>query len=346
MTFKMKVSRGALKSGTKILVYGTPAVGKTTFGIQSPKSFFLDLERGSNLFNAFGRNETPILTWEDLQASVDWFLSPEASEFETLVIDTMDKAESLLHNYLCRTNRTKDGPKPVQTIELVADGFSKGYLVAVEEMRTLVAKLDKIADTGRTVICTAHCTYENVNNLMGSDYKRYTLKVDKRMAALFAEAFDVILFAKKDIIVKEGMFTGDKKRIKAIGGEKRIMYTAEAASHLAKSRYNLPATMEFSWANYARAVATCRDAPLLRKGIMAKAECHGDALVKEVTAAFARVGDDTAKLVAIGDWLDRKIEVMEEEAEEAAQKAIEEAKIVNGAQVEQPAAQTTATVTE
>jgi hypothetical protein len=327
MSFKMKVSSGTLKSGTKILVYGVPSVGKTSFGLQAPKSFVLDLERGTNLFNAFGRNETPILTWEDLQSAVDWFLTPEASIYETFVIDTMDKAEALLHNFLCRTNRTKDGPKPVGTIELVADGFGKGHFVAVEEMRTLIAKLDKIADTGRTVICTAHCQYENVNNLMGSDYKRYTLKVNKHMAALFAEAFDVILFAKKEIIVKEGMFTGDKKRIKAIGGEKRVMYTCEAASHLAKSRYTLPATMEFSWANYAKAVATCRDPNLLRKGIMAKAEAHSEGLAKEVTAAFGRVGDDAAKLVAIGDWLDAKIQALEEEAEEQAQRAIEEAKI-------------------
>jgi RecA-family ATPase len=56
-----------------------------------------------------------------------------------------------------------------------------------EEMRTFLAKLDRICAKGIDVIITAHCATEKTNNPDGPDYDSWKLVVDKRIAQLKEE---------------------------------------------------------------------------------------------------------------------------------------------------------------
>jgi hypothetical protein len=109
---------------------------------------------------------------------------------------------------------------------------------AKDKIRDLLARLDRLKDTGVNIVLTAHAIvrkFEQPDEL--GSYDRYSLKLnEKNIAPLIKEWCDLLLFTnyRTDVIT-----TQDGKR-KATGGRMRVMYTTHAAAWDAKNRFGLP----------------------------------------------------------------------------------------------------------
>jgi hypothetical protein len=230
--FKPVVSRGARREPPRLVIHGDGGLGKSTVASGAPDPIFLDLERGTLELDV-ARVEN-ITTWEGLRATVRGYAQDQEG-FKTVVIDTLDRAEWLCWQHVCREAR-------VDSIEKVGKGFGKGYVAAYEQFRALARDLDACRAAGMGIIVIAHSKIEKAPNAAGDEYERWTLKVDRRVAGLFYESFDAVLYARLET------FTQKSESGKTKGfGERRVMETQASPAWLAKNRYRLPAQLPLAW---------------------------------------------------------------------------------------------------
>jgi hypothetical protein len=103
----------------------------------------------------------------------------------------------------------------------------------------MLAVLDKVNAAGLAVLILSHSQLKTVKNPEGDDYDHFESKVNTKVAGIFKEWSDAVLFARFEIYVrKEGM------KVKAQGGTERIVQTTHSAAWDAKNRYGLPEVMD------------------------------------------------------------------------------------------------------
>ena len=262
--FKLKTTRGIQSEPERIVIHGAPGTGKSTLCADAPAPYFLDLEHGTKQLDV-ERNDS-IESWEHLLAAVRWFATEEHDR-KTLVIDTLDRAEWLCWQHVCKSGRKSS----------IEDfGFGKGFVAAYEAFRVLARELETLRAKRRMrVILIAHSKVEKVPNPAGDDWERWTLKVDKRVAGLFYEGFDAVLFARRET---HGVKT-ETGRTKGYGN-KRVLETEESPAWVAKNRYRLPTQIEMPI-----------EAPwsVLADGLNRGAREVADAIRAELTSAIARL---------------------------------------------------------
>jgi hypothetical protein len=262
--FRLKTTRGIQADPERIVIHGAPGVGKSTLCADAPSPIFFDLEHGTKQLDI--ERVDDIETWEQLLAAVRWLINEDHS-FKTLVIDTLDRAEWLCWQHVCRV-----GNKP----SIEAFSYGKGMVAAYEAFRVLARELEALRTKRRMrVVLIAHSKIEKVPNPSGEDWERWTLKVDKRVAGLFYESFDAVLFARRETFGQKTE-TGRTKGV----GNKRVVETEESPGWVAKNRYRLPAQIELPV-----------EAPwsALSDGLNRGAREVADAIRAELTSAIARL---------------------------------------------------------
>lgn len=216
--------------GTPIILYGAAGIGKSTLASLSPKPVFLDIENG--LRRLPGVAKTPIMTsWEIFQKNCNDFLK---SDYKTMVVDTLDSLEQLLHQYLCKQNQWKSIESP---------GFGKGYAVAQEHWGRFCDFIDVLIGAGKNVILISH---EHIKSFAAPDqdaYDRYNIKINKNSANILIAKVDAVLFAQFETLTKDDKTKED--RVRGMSTGRRVLRCVEAASYVAKNRFGLSQTLEF-----------------------------------------------------------------------------------------------------
>ena len=160
------ITRGRIQAPLRVLVYGPEGVGKSTLGADAPSPIFLGAEDGTAHLDV-ARLPQPE-TWADVLAAVA-LLAREPHEFKTLVIDSLDWIEPLVHAFVCAEAKVK-------SMEDVS--YGKLYIAAVEQWRLLISALDRLRAAKRMhVVMVAHALVKSFKNPEGPDYERYQLKV-------------------------------------------------------------------------------------------------------------------------------------------------------------------------
>lgn len=237
----MKITRGKINSAQKVVVYGPEGIGKSTFAAQFPDPLFIDTE-GSTKHMDVARLPVP-KTWEELQSEIKYIIE-NSDCCKTLVIDTIDWAEQLCIESICKTHE-KNGIEDF--------GYGNGYVYTKEEFGRLLKTLEDVIDKGINVVLTAHSQirkFEQPDEL--GAYDRYELKLGKKTfsqtSPLVKEWADMLLFANYKTL---SVAVDDKgKKHKAQGG-KRVMYTSHHPCWDAKNRHNLDEELVFDFKSIA-----------------------------------------------------------------------------------------------
>ena len=95
-------------SGKKfsMILYGSPGVGKTTLALSAPNPLLIDFDRGISRVRANHRTASiQSTTYEEVLKDI---ASPEAKEYETIVVDTGGSFVTFLQDWAIRTNPSQN----------------------------------------------------------------------------------------------------------------------------------------------------------------------------------------------------------------------------------------------
>lgn len=218
------------------VLYGPPAIGKSTFGSTAPNPLFIPTERGLDQITVpkFGIPST----LAEYKQQILWAVEHQ-DEYETLVIDTADGLEVLIFDEVCRIGK-------VNSVEDYGGGYGKGNVVAREIWTKILTRLVSISET-RTVLLLAHSHLKGISDpTLGATYDSFKMKIQDRSAEIIRQMVDLILFVQIDTTLTRENQKARKGR--AIVGEDRVVWTTPGTGYEAKNRYNLPNPMEFTWA--------------------------------------------------------------------------------------------------
>ena len=231
------LSRGKLARPIRAIVYGVEGVGKSTFGAQAPAPIFLCAEDGTAHLDV-ARLPVP-RDWADVLEAVR-ILTHEEHTFKTLVIDTLDWLEPLCWAHVCAT-----AGKP----DIEAFGYGKGYAVALDAWRGLVARLDTLVRSRKmNVILLAHCQIRKQDDPQAGAFDRYRMKLHDRAGEVFREWVDAVLFARHEVRTVE---RNGKARGQSSGA--RLLHTEWCAAFDAKNRFDLPPALPLDWQSFEEA---------------------------------------------------------------------------------------------
>jgi hypothetical protein len=179
-----------------VLLYGPQGVGKTTWASKAPDPLFLDIERGSDDLDVA---RTPqIDSWEGLGSTLKRLLD-DGGEWKTLVLDSVDWAEKLLHQKLCRE-------AGVQEHELVKiqGGYGSGYTMAAARISSMLKMFDAIQKKhGWIIVLLGHTKSQRIDDPQRASYTQWQLNLHEKAAAPVREWVDEMFFAQTDVSIME-----------------------------------------------------------------------------------------------------------------------------------------------
>ena len=273
MSLLDKITKNQKPRAPRIMMIGVEGVGKSTAGASMPNPVFICGESGL-VGPQFA--EIPSFTpenWGEILQFLDE-LSQNKGDFKTIVIDTLDWVEPMLYSHVC----TKNGHKNIEDF-----GYGKGYVVAQQEARQLLMRLDRLNMEGMNVLLLCHSQIKTVNNPVGDNYDHFESKLNAKISGIFREWCDCVLFAQFDMYTKK-----DGMRAKAFGGDGRIVQTTHSAAWDAKNRYGLPEVMPLDMGAIMEAITA--------------GQVDVDALKKEFAGYIKGMKPEVAKKAK--EWLD------------------------------------------
>ena len=226
-----------------ILLHGGPGIGKTTFGASAPSPVFVLTENELGILTV---SHFPLAKSFDDVLSALAALYSEPHDFRTLVVDSVDHLEPLIHARVCKE-------KGFSSIEDA--GYGKGYVFALDYWRQYVEGLTALrSDRGVTVIQIAHSEIRRFDSPEHEPYQRYEIKLHRTASALLQETSDVVAFAAYRVSTIKSDVGFNKRVTRAVGSGERLLHTTERPSFLAKNRFSLPDTLPLSWQDFAAAM--------------------------------------------------------------------------------------------
>lgn len=225
----------------RIVIHGQPKVGKSSFAAQMPKPLFLSTEEG------LGRSELlrnvssfEIGTYEQMM-QVLTLLANDTRGFQTLVIDSEDHLEPMVHRVVCQMENKK-------SIEDIP--YGKGHILAAEVYRQqyneAIRYLNRVK--GMQICHIAHSQATKVNPPdMPTGYTRWDLKLDKRVADILREEADAIFYAMIPVITAATENGFNQKAVKAVAVADRRIYCQPGGGFLAGSRWDMPEWLPLDW---------------------------------------------------------------------------------------------------
>lgn len=224
----MQIIEGIRARAQRVIIYGPEGIGKSSFAAQFPEPLFIDTEGSTdNMPVRRLKKPTSYTMLKNELASVK--ANPTCCK--TLIIDTIDWAESLIVDDVC----AQHGKNGIEDF-----GYGNGYTYVREEMGRFLNLLQDLIEVGINIVLTAHAQMRKFEqpDEMGA-YDRYELKLGKKTssqtAPLVKEWADMVLFANYKTVV----MTAENKNKKATGGA-RVLYTEHHPAWDAKNRHSLP----------------------------------------------------------------------------------------------------------
>lgn len=224
----MQITRGKRARAQRVIIYGPEGIGKSSFAAQFPEPLFIDTEGSTDNMDVARMDKPTSYTMLKNQIA---FVKANPTCCKTLIIDTIDWAESLIVEDVC----AQHGKKGIEDF-----GWGNGYTYTKEEVGRFLNMLQDLIELGINVVLTAHAQMRKFEqpDEMGA-YDRWELKLGKKTssqtAPLVKEWADMVLFANYKTVV----MTTDTNKKKATGGQ-RVIYTQHHPAWDAKNRHGLP----------------------------------------------------------------------------------------------------------
>lgn len=281
-----------LKETTYInLLYGVPGSGKSTLAAQWEKAIYFDLEDGTKDINVFHRIEKKHVPTIDVLMSMIKDLINETHDFKSLVIDSLEKVESMMIDRF-----VKKSGKSVDDMRFAV--HQKQTKLDMSEMMELLQAL--CTEKQMTIILVGHSHLRQVNNpTLSQPYDTHTLRINDHMSAVAVDLSDNVFFLDNviDSVKKEG------KLKKAFGdGRTKKLSTLWSPNFTAKRRYMLDDYIEYTLEEVASIPARLKRQSaddIYAEVVNLAVQVRDDATREKATASIEAAKGDPTKLAVI-----------------------------------------------
>lgn len=242
-SFLDRINRGPVVAAPRLVVYGPPGVGKSSFAAGAPRPLFIDVDR------RIGHLDVDSIvpgSWQEVLGLLRE-LCAAPGEYRTLVIDTLDHLQGLIHADVCARNKWAN-------IEELP--YQKGYGVALEEWRKLVLAVDTLRGKGVQTVMLAHAQPRTVQNPVGENYDVVGLKLagSRQFSAInyLSEKVDLIGYAHFEDVTKKMAKTDIKA--KALTSGERVLTFAHHPAFDTKQGIPVGDEIPLTWAAFEAAL--------------------------------------------------------------------------------------------
>lgn len=248
MSYDLTITTDDRTQPPRLFVYGPEGVGKTTFGAEAPSPIFIRAEDGIVKLKdpytgqPLSPARMPVLQSFDHAIECLRWLHQQQHPFQTLVIDSADWIERLIHQEIMRASGAESMAK-------AAGGYGAGFQAALKKWNLFLAWINALwATKGMGIIFLAHADPYKFESPEHPAYDRWEPRLHKSSKALLVEWADAVLFATQRIQMKE---TEDGRQLAKASFDERILRCTMQPSAVAKNRFHLPPEIPLQWAAFA-----------------------------------------------------------------------------------------------
>jgi hypothetical protein len=285
----MNIIRGKDFPPGRIVIYGPPGVGKSTFACAAPDALAIDYERGLEEIGVDRVRGAE--TWTESLKLIKEACTSDGP-WETVIIDTIDKLEDQATAHVCKVGANGKS-KP----DLASFGYGDGYEALCTQWRELLEILERAALQGREVILVAHVQQKQQDDpTMEKPYAKYIPQLSKRCWGATHRWASDVLFANYEAGMVEG---------RALMTGMRLLHSVSGTGFDAKNRLGLPKSMPLSWSVFQKhRTGLQRSADAVRSSIRALSTPD----TKEKAEKFiSEAGEDVPRLYAVECALQQKV---------------------------------------
>lgn len=145
----------------KMILYGEPGVGKSTFAVKSPRPFFITTDGNYEFLEDFGAKEEAHIQVRNWRECIKAFSQPY-DEYETIVVDLLEDTFKMCENDFCIEKK----------IDHVSDlGYGKGYDISRNNFYAAMMKL--LGREDKNVILIMHGVTSVIKDRRGVEHTIY-----------------------------------------------------------------------------------------------------------------------------------------------------------------------------
>ena len=286
----LPITRGRTDPPARVVIYGPPGIGKSTWAASCTGALALDYERGLEHIGCdrvLGAD-----TWGGSVTLVQAALAEPG--YRALVIDTADRLEDQAAAAVCR-----DGGKKTLSDFKWGDGFH----ALSARWRELLSVLE---GAEREVVLVAHQAKVGVTDPELGRYDGFTAQLSKGVWSQTFRWADGVFYASYDKTLYTPQGEAPRTGQMILSGQ-RVLRTQSGTGFEAKNRWNLPAVLPLDYAAFAAArAAGSRTEAQVREEIVSM----GASAPEEVRARAADLmsrADTIDKLITVEKWLKSKV---------------------------------------
>lgn len=224
----------------RILLYGTPKVGKSSWAASIPDNLFFDMEDGTEALKVsrVGPENFPD-HGSFMSALKDVY--EQDHDYKALTVDTIDHLESLIFAQAAEEH----GKKSIADV-----GYGAGYATAQNIWKETLSAFDMIREKrNMMIILISHDQVKRYDDPLSGSYDRYSVGLNERTSALVKSWADCIAFVNNEVFVKSEDAGFKQKVSRAVGGD-RVMHLVESPAYLAGNRFGMKSEIPFTWSAF------------------------------------------------------------------------------------------------
>lgn len=222
----MEIITKKVKRPYNVMFMGEPGVGKSTWAAFADKPFFIGPEEHGELEVARPKKRPD--SYDEVISQLDWLLK-NPSGYKTLVLDTIDGVEFLLHQKILSGDKA-------ETMNKAKGGYGNGHEAAMNEMCEIRDRMSALRDKyDYNLITLCHTKSVKIDNtILGQTFQSLQTSLHHKTQKIFIDWVSAVLCATYVEYAKT-----DAEKF-AVGEGERVIYTQKRPGHLAKNRYGLP----------------------------------------------------------------------------------------------------------
>jgi hypothetical protein len=238
-----------------MIIHGGEKVGKSTFCAGAPRPVFLPTEEGLKGLDATAIVEDGkqrLENYGEFDGALSWCEDPQNQpHFDSIVIDSGDWLEMLIHSNICATYGKTN-------IAEAAGGYGKGYIESMEYWKYVLLRLDRLNKLGKWIILILHSKSIVFNDPNYEPYDMWTIKLHSTKnqngsLELLKEWADIIAFASVEQFVSETKSTiikSDQVVNRMVSTGRRQLHLENSQAYLAGNRYGMTGATDLTWSAF------------------------------------------------------------------------------------------------